>query len=87
MQLSCEKREEETRGDWDGSMRRQEDIPPEKEKEELEYVGKKGDFFREEFQENLSRPPKSYLDYPTYYPMIKRIKPLIDFVSRYISRL
>jgi hypothetical protein len=40
MQLSCEKREEETRGDWDGSMRRQEDIPPEKEKEELEYVGK-----------------------------------------------
>ena len=62
-------------------------IPQEKEKEELEYVRKKLDFSREEFQEILFRPPKSYLDYPTYYPMIKRIKPLIDFVSRYISRL
>lgn len=62
-------------------------IPPEKVREDINYIIKKLGFTREEFEEILARPPKSFLDYPTYYPAIKRVKPLINIVSRFVARL
>jgi N-acetyl sugar amidotransferase len=55
--------------------------------EDIEYVIKKLGFSKKEFDQILSLPIKSYKDYPTYYPWIARVKPLIDFISRFISRL
>lgn len=48
--------------------------PAEKVKEDMQYVIKKLDITKEEFEDILSRPPKTFLDYSTYYPIIKAMK-------------
>jgi len=55
--------------------------------EDVEYVIKKLGLTEEAFYKIYNLPQKSFLDYPTYYPMIKRMRPFIDFVSKFVSRL
>jgi len=45
--------------------------PKDKVKEDKEYVIKKLGLTPEEFEEILSSEPKTFLDYPTYYPIIR----------------
>lgn len=61
--------------------------PEESMREDVDYVIKKLGFTHEEFDEIFSRPPKSFLDYPTYYPAIIKVKPVLNFVSKFVSRL
>lgn len=46
--------------------------PPEVKKETIEYVITKLGLKSEEFNELLTLPPKTFLDYPTSYPLLKR---------------
>jgi len=61
--------------------------PTDRMQEDVDYVIKKLGFTKEEFEEIFSRPPKSFKDYPTYYPIIAKLKPVIDFMSRFVTRL
>jgi N-acetyl sugar amidotransferase len=45
--------------------------------EDIKYVRQKLDLTMEEFTEIMDAPPRTYLDYPSYYPMIQRMKGII----------
>jgi N-acetyl sugar amidotransferase len=51
--------------------------PPERVQEDVAYVIKKLGLSGEEFEEIMAAPPKSFRDYPSYYPLIERYTPLI----------
>ncbi len=48
----------------------------------VEYVTGKLGITKEEFNDLVSRPPKYFTDYPTYYPLLKAVKPLIWLACR-----
>jgi N-acetyl sugar amidotransferase len=54
---------------------------------DAQYVIKKLGLSNEEFQEIYQRPTKSFLDYPTYYPIIRAMRSQIDFISKFVKRL
>ncbi|MBN4065745.1 N-acetyl sugar amidotransferase [Candidatus Amoebophilus asiaticus] len=74
-----------------GKMSREEAIEELKEnpyingqfQEDKEYISKKLGITDEEFNEILSRPLKTFLDYPSYYPLIKKMDFLIRFAYRF----
>ena len=51
--------------------------PEDKINEDVKYVMKKLDLTREEFVQIMDAPPKRYSDYPSYYPVIHRMKGII----------
>jgi len=57
--------------------------PEEKKKEDLEYVLKKLELTKEEWNEIFNRKPKTFLDYSSYYPFIKRTP--IWIISKLVS--
>jgi hypothetical protein len=62
--------------------------PPVSEKqaeEDKEYVIKKLGLTRKEFDQILSTPPKTFFDYPTYYPLFQRSRSILRFLYRAIS--
>ncbi len=48
--------------------------PYEYDPELIDYTISKFEISRQEWDEWYSRPPKSFLDYPSYYPMMKMLK-------------
>ena len=50
--------------------------------EDVLYVLNKLGLSKEDFNEILSAPIKSFKDYPTYYPFLKTMKPLILVASK-----
>lgn len=54
-------------------------------REDREYVIKKLGLTEEEFKEILSAELKTFLDYPTYYPVIKRLRVPIRLAYRFVS--
>jgi hypothetical protein len=42
--------------------------------EDIKYVRQKLDLTMEEFTEIMDAPPRTFLDYPSYYPTIQRLK-------------
>ena len=60
-------------------------ISEEQAREDREYVIKKLGLTEEEFKEILSAEPKTFLDYPTYYPVIKRLRVPIRLAYRFVS--
>ena len=59
--------------------------PEDKMEEDLEYVIKKLDLTREEFEEIYNRSPKTFLDYSTSYSIIKLFRIPLKLMYRFIS--
>ncbi len=59
--------------------------PEDKMEEDLEYVIKKLDLTREEFEEIYNRSPKTFLDYSTSYSLIKLFRIPLKLMYRFIS--
>lgn len=55
--------------------------PLEKIEEDKAYVLKKLGLSVSEFESIVNRPPKNYLDYPTYYPYKKLIKYTLNILG------
>ncbi|MBN2425573.1 MAG: N-acetyl sugar amidotransferase [Calditrichaceae bacterium] len=55
--------------------------------DDVNYVIKKLGLTRDEFDYIYNLPPKSYLDYPTYYPLFNKLQPLMQFISRFVKRI
>lgn len=60
-------------------------ISKEQAREDREYVIQKLGVTDEEFEEILSAEPKTFLDYPTYYPIIKRLRGPLRLAFKFIS--
>lgn len=56
----------------------------EKIEEETQFVLKKLDVSKEEFQQVWNAPNKSFTDYPSYYPMIRKFARFIIPITKYI---
>ena len=56
----------------------------EKIDEDLEYVCKKLDITEKQFEEYFNNPNKSFLDYPSYFPIYLKMKKLAVFLFKYI---
>ena len=52
---------------------------------DLAYVLKKLEITPEEFEQIMSEKPKSFLDYPSYYSTIKRLRKPIRFLYKLVS--
>lgn len=52
-------------------------------REDVEYVIKKLGLTEAEFQEILERPNKTFLDYPSYYPLFQKLKPIMRTAVRF----
>lgn len=52
------------------------------EQEVVDYTSSKLGLSAVEFDEIFKRPVKSFRDYPTYYPMIKAMKPFVKLAAR-----
>ncbi len=59
----------------------EEPYPKDRIEEDKEYIAKKLGMTKKEFEEILSLPPKTFLDYPSYYPLVKRFKFLFKIAS------
>jgi len=59
--------------------------PEDKIEEDLEYVTKKLDLKKEEFEEIFNKPPKTFLDYKTSYSTIKLLKAPLKLTYKFIS--
>jgi N-acetyl sugar amidotransferase len=59
--------------------------PKDEINKDMEYVLKKLELSEEEFEEMFSQKPKIFLDYPTTYPTVKRLRPLLRLLYRFIS--
>jgi N-acetyl sugar amidotransferase len=59
--------------------------PEDKIKEDKDYVIKKLGLSKEEFEKILAQPPKTFLDYPTYFPLISSLKKPLKLIYRTIS--
>ena len=47
-----------------------------------EYIAKKLSISDSEFEKLLSLPNKSFKDYKTYYPLLRKLRKLIKFLSK-----
>lgn len=55
--------------------------------QDTEYIKKKLEFSDSEFQEILDATPRSFLDYNSYYPLFKALRPVYKaFTKNYIRR-
>ena len=61
--------------------------PKDRTEQDIECVTSKLEMSRDEFEQLLSRSPKTFLDYPTYYPVIRMWMPALRLVARLRSRL
>jgi hypothetical protein len=77
-----------------GQMKREEALdkiqnqppyPPEKVKEDMDYVMKKLEISEKEFNQIISQPPKLFLDYPTQYPLFKALREPLKIVYKFMS--
>ncbi len=50
--------------------------------EDLEYVTKKLNLTHEEFLHIMALPPKTFHDYPSYYPIFQKLLPLVRLVLK-----
>ena len=50
--------------------------------ETLDYCLKKLDFTHEEFEKIMNDPPQSFLDYKSYYPLVKSIEKPIKWGTK-----
>jgi len=50
--------------------------------EEMEYISKKFEIPLDEFKKIVDQQPKSFFDYPSYYPVMKRLNVLINLAHR-----
>jgi len=57
-------------------------LSPEKRQEDVEYVVNKLGFSAAEFQRIMELPPKSFRDYPSYYPTLERLARAIRWSLR-----
>lgn len=64
------------------SKMKEEPYPEDKKREDKEYVIKKLGLTKDEFEEIFAREPKTFLDYPTYYPLIKKLKVIINLAHK-----
>ncbi|KAA3607009.1 MAG: N-acetyl sugar amidotransferase [Calditrichaeota bacterium] len=55
---------------------------PEILEKDFEYIAKKFDLSLEEFKEIIALPPKKFSDYPTYNPMLQKLKGIIEFAMK-----
>ncbi len=69
--------------DRDEAIRRMHQIPPIEDEEFVRYGLKKQGISEEEFCQILQEKPKYFTDYPTYYPVLNALKPLIKLLSRW----
>jgi tRNA(Ile)-lysidine synthase TilS/MesJ len=46
---------------------------------DIQYIIDKFEITKEEYNSIFSAPNKSFLDYPSYYPLIKNLKPFVKF--------
>jgi N-acetyl sugar amidotransferase len=51
---------------------------------EIQYVSKKLDFTRQEFDAAFNSPCKYFFDYPSYYPIIKKFRKVGKFIANKI---
>jgi N-acetyl sugar amidotransferase len=51
--------------------------PKDRVNEDIEYVVKKLGITPQEFEEIMSLPPKSFRDYPSYYPIFEKYGPIV----------
>ncbi len=51
--------------------------PPDKIEEDVEYIRKKLDLSETEFQRIMQLPIKSFLDFPSYFPLIMKFAPVV----------
>ena len=56
-------------------------------KSDVNYVIKKLGLTEEEFNEIYALPVKTFHDYPTYFPFINAMRPLVNFIQKFVSRL
>jgi N-acetyl sugar amidotransferase len=66
-------------------LKRLQEEPYDKDKliDDLEYVIKKLGLTTDKFDKIMTLPPKSFLDYPSYYPIFQKMLPLIRFAFKY----
>jgi len=61
---------------------KEEPYPEDEVRKDIEYVAQKLGLSKDAFQDLLSRPPKTFLDYPTYYPIIKTLRVPINLAYK-----
>jgi N-acetyl sugar amidotransferase len=74
-----------------GGMTRQEALdnlleapyPKDRVNEDIEYVIKKLGLTTQAFEEIMSLPPKSFRDYPSYYPIFEKFNPLVKAAMKF----
>ena len=61
----------------------QESYPQKKIRDDKAYIAKKFRLSVAEFEAVLQRPPKSFRDYPSYYPVLRRARVAVRWASRH----
>ena len=51
--------------------------------EDVEYVIKKLDLAPQAFEEIMALPPKSFRDYPSYYPIFEKFGPIVKVAMKF----
>jgi hypothetical protein len=64
------------------ALERLEQIPAIERPDVVQYALKKQGISPEEFEEIMAAEPKCFTDYPTYYPVLKALRPLIKLAGR-----
>lgn len=54
---------------------------------DIQYVIKKLGLTNNEYKDIFNLPIKRFTDYPTYFPFLNRIRPIISFVQKFKSRM
>ena len=65
----------------DAALAKMQETPPIEEQAIVDYGLKKQGISAEEFEEIMAAEPKYFTDYPTYYPILKALRPLIKFLG------
>ena len=66
----------------DEALKRMQEIPVIESAEYVNYGLKKQGISQDEWKQILAAEPKYFTDYPTYYPLLKALKPLIKLLGR-----
>ncbi len=66
-------------------LKREPPMPPAQAAQDREYVIKKLGFTEEEFDAIMNASPKTFLDYPNYYNIIRKFRRPIRFLYRMVS--
>lgn len=56
--------------------------PPTLDPERLEFVLNRLGLTHAQFEEILAAPPKTFMDYSTYYPILRQMRPIIRWLSK-----